>query len=502
MLLGVCDTQGTMKDTKLLLVAVAAFFQPVMTAQQPSSVFAFTHVAVVDVTAGRVVPDMTVVVADGRISGIGKSGSLRVPNGARLSDEKGKFLIPGLWDMHVHWYDVEGVLLHSADYLPLFLTNGVTGVREMAGRPMLHEWRKSINNGTLLAPRMVIASNILEGPSPKNGPESTIVRNESEARAAVRKSKAEGADFIKVYDTLSREAFFAIADESKKQGLPFAGHIAGAITAEEASDAGQKSIEHLIQLVVPYLNADQEFSEELRKAQSTGAPPPWEDPAKAGVMIRLLKGGFDQQRLEALFRTLVHNHTWEVPTLTVNQNTAFLNVASLQSDPRLEYMPDSLKSWWAMSADRSKRRTPEAIEAAKLLYQREAELVGMMSRAGVEILAGTDLGNPYTMPGFSLRDELILLVQAGLTPAQALRAATINPARFLGRDADLGTIDKGKFADLVLLDANPLQDIQNTMRINAVVADGRFLDRATLDEMLAKVASAASEAQKGGQKSN
>ncbi|MGH9913929.1 MAG: amidohydrolase family protein, partial [Pyrinomonadaceae bacterium] len=184
---------------------------------------------------------MTVVITGGRISEIGKTGKVRLPKDAQVVDATGKFLIPGLWDMHAHWSQKE--------YLPLFTANGVTGTRIMWGFPYHHAWRKQIESGTLLGPRMNIASPIIDGPNPIwRG--STAVSNETEGREAVVKSKKDGADFIKVYSLLPRDAYFAIADEAKKQGIPFAGHVPESVSAGETSDAGQKSIEHLTGIIL------------------------------------------------------------------------------------------------------------------------------------------------------------------------------------------------------------------------------------------------------------
>jgi len=206
------------------------------TASTKSTTLAITHVTVIDATGAPAHPDMTVLIKGNRITEVGKSGKIRVPEDAQVVSATGKFLIPGLWDMHVHWYD--------KDYLPLFIANGVTGIRIMWGMPRHHQWRTEIEAGQLLGPHMLIASPIVDGPKPV-WPGSTTVANASEARQAVIQAKRDGADFIKVYSLLPRDAYFAIADESKKQGLPFEGHVPISVSAEEASNAGQKSIEHL-----------------------------------------------------------------------------------------------------------------------------------------------------------------------------------------------------------------------------------------------------------------
>src|SRR5213083_1286151 len=191
-------------------LSLILFCSSLLLAQQRTSssqVLVFTHVTVIDATGAEAKPDMTVVIRDGRIAELGRSGKIRPPKGARVVDASGKFLIPGLWDMHVHWNDLK-------DYLPLFIAKGITGVRLMSGQPFHHQWRKEIENGTLLGPRMIIASTIVDGPKPwwRN---SIAVSNEAEARQAVTKVRQDGADFVKVYWLLPREAYFAIADEAK-----------------------------------------------------------------------------------------------------------------------------------------------------------------------------------------------------------------------------------------------------------------------------------------------
>lgn len=440
----------------------------------------FTHVTVIDATGAPANSDMTVVITGDRITEIGKTQRVGVPKNAQVVDATGKFLIPGLWDMHVHWY--------LKEYLPLFIANGVTGARLMWGMPMHQQWRKETENGTLLGPRLVIASTIVDGPNPV-WPGSVSVKNDAEARQAVTKARQDGADFIKVYSRLTREAFFAIADETKKQGIPFAGHIPQSITVVEASDAGQKSIEHLTGVLTACSSREEELRKETAAAVSRGQSSP--NPANSRQLTRSMLETFNAEKAASLFARFKRNQTWQCPTLTVLRNVAFLDDPNLRDDPRLKYMPPSTRTQWDPTKDfRFKSRTAEDFELARLVFKKQLEVVGPMRRAGVEFLAGTDALNPYCFPGFSLHDELVLLVKAGLTPMEALQAATLNPARFLGKERELGTVEKGKLADLVLLDANPLEDITNTQKINAVVVGGKLLPKSELQRMLAAIESA------------
>jgi hypothetical protein len=468
--------------SQLLFVATTLSLPTAISRQEPATkTFAFTHVAVIDVVNGRATPDMTVIVSDRRITAVGKSGTLRPPTEAEVINANGKFLIPGLWDMHVHLYS------DLKDHLQLFLANGVTGVRQMSGNPIAYEWRAAVQNETLVGPRIVVASRVMDGAKAAS-PTNLVVHDAVEAREAVQGAKHDGADFIKVYNWLPREAFFAIADEARKDGLPFVGHVPISVSTPEASDAGIKSIEHLRGV----LEGSSSREGELRRLMQDLPPGTLRNEAGRRVQ-HFLRDTLNQSTQEALLKRLQQNHTWQTPTTTLLYVDAFPDQAAAQAEPRLKYLPAELKSDWQGYSDWLRQLTiPEGVELAKWRYQRELEVIGRMGRTGVELLAGIDVGNPFLIPGFSLHDELSLLVKAGLSPAEALRSATINPARFLGRDAELGTIATGKLADLVLLDANPLQDIRNTTRINAVVVNGRVFDRTTLDDMLTKVQNAAS----------
>ena len=437
---------------------------------------ALTHVNIIDVsninvTGGELRRDMTVVITGDRISAIGPSDKLSVPAGANVIDATGQFLIPGLWDMHVHWY--------RRDMFTLFTANGVTGVRQMFGNSDLLRWRDQIAKDSLLGPRMVVASPIIDGPEPI-WPNSISVSNEEEGRKAVRRVKQSGADFVKVYSLLPRDAYFGIADEAKQQGISFAGHVPNPVSAGEASDAGQKSIEHLTGIMIQCSSKEKELRDKLVKADSPAS-------GRGRISATALET-YDDKKAADLFGRFARNQTWQCPTLTVLRSNAFFDYEKFWRDGRLRYIPKQMQQRWSLRRD---HRSEDAKAGAKKVLQKEFEIVGAMQKAGVPILAGTDTGNPFCFPGFSLHEELALLVIAGLTPVEALRSATLNPAKFLGLDKTLGTIEEGKIADLVLLGANPLEDIRNTQRIKAVVSNGRLFDRKALDKLLADAEGAA-----------
>ena len=440
---------------------------PAIRGQAGSGTLAISHVTVVDVASGTEIKDQTVVLQGGRIVSVAAATSAPEPEGQRTSqtiDGQGGFLIPGLWDMHVHIQDL-------AD-LPLYIANGVTGVRMMSGEKDTKARRAELARATL-SPEIIVGSAIVDG-DPPVWPGSIVVRKPDDARRTVDSIKTGGADFVKVYGGVPRDAYFALADEAKKQEIPFVGHLPFSITAQEASDAGQRSIEHLDGIAFGCSKREQQLTRDRQEAPHYVARMRVEAEAYNSI---------DSAQCLALFQQFRRNETWQVPTLTLNRAMGRLDDRRFTSDPRLAYMAGHVRDRW-QDDPRFRRWRPEVFELKRSIFLAEEHLVGSMFKSGVPLMAGTDAMNPFCFPGFSLHDELALLVESGLSPLAALQAATLNPATFLGRTADQGTIVAGKRANLVLLDADPLADIHNTTRIRAVWLDGKFFDRAALDQML------------------
>lgn len=472
------------KQLSALMLLLLLFFN-IPAQQLRTDVLAFTHVTVIDMTGAPPKRDMTVVITGNRITTIGRTGKVRVPHGAQIINATGKFLIPGLWDMHAHFTETERSF-------PMFIANGVLGVRNMGGKPEdLFRWRKEVAKGKLLGPRILACGPIVDGsPIVAHGP-AVSVSTSAEGREMVDKLRQQGADFIKVYDRLSRDAYLAIIDQAKKDGLPVVGHVPESITTMEASDAGQKSIEHLGSI----LQGCSTLEDELRRLEAAPMPAAGdfsEIPRRIAARGVRMLDTYDDQKAKQLFAHLTKNQTWQVPTLVTKRALTFIDDFDRNGDQRLKYIPQSEQKWWSPQQNFLLRyRTPEYIVYSKRLFQKELELVGAMHRAGVPLMTGTDLSIPYTFAGYSVHDELALFVQAGLTSMKALQAATRNPAVFLGELSSHGTIELGKTANLVLLDANPLENIRNTQRINAVVLNGKYLPKEALQRMLADAEGAA-----------
>ena len=448
----------------------------------PTSII-ITDVTVIDPGRGTVRPDMTVVIAGDKILMVSQKGNRTdVTSRATVVNGQGKYLIPGLWDMHTHVHDPKREFA-------LFLANGVTGLRNMGGISKdVFKWREEVRSGTTLGPWINASGAILDGPKPATPEFSVPIKTPEEGRMEVGVQKAEGADFLKVYDGLSPESYLAIVEEARKLNLPFAGHVPVRTTIAEASNQGQHSIEHGIELrgtssaedeVIRMTETTDVMAEAMRTKNFALIP---ESLAKRG---NLLLDNYSASRARQLYRTLVKNNTYLAPTLVTERALTFVDDLSQKDDPRDKYIPASDREYWKPEKGMLTRyRTPAYKEFRKREFSKMLEHVATARRANVQFLAGTDTSIPFIYPGFSLHDELALFVEAGFTPMQALQTATCNPARYFGKEKSEGGIEPGMTADLVLLDADPLRDVANTKLIDTVIVHGRVLPRAVLDAML------------------
>ncbi len=467
---------------------------PTVVLAEPPATIVITGVTVIDGTGAAPQPQSTIIITGDRITQIGKTGEVKIPDGARVIAAEGKYIIPGLCDMHTH---VEAEAL-----LPMYVGNGVTGVRHMfTGSPLfppIKRWQKEVEEGTRIGPRIVACLKPIDGligEKPAASGRPIIVTNEKEAREAVRQLREESNDFVKVYSSLKPEAFFAILDEAARgpQPLAVAGHVPHMVSATEASDRGMKSMEHSYGILLCCSKDEEKLRKQLVASMTDDLMGKDTLDATGGwrVQVKALDS-YEERKAADLFRKLVRNKTWVVPTLICRRTWASLNDPTFTSDARKKFLPFHVSTTWTMIVRDGDLRLPlfgaislsaEDIANQKLLYEGHLKLVGAMNKAGVKLLAGTDSPVPFCFPGSGVHDELELLVKAGLTPAEALKTATLNPAEYLGRLKDLGTIEKGKLADLVLLDADPLKDIKNIRTIHAVMLGGRYFPQADVEKL-------------------
>jgi len=445
---------------------------------------ALTPVTVVDVTDGALYSNQTVLVEGDRIAAVGPAADVSVPEGAEVVNAEGGYLIPGLWDMHVHatWPS------RIENFYALFLANGVTGIRDTWGvREAAADAEEAIASREMVGPpRAVVAGNLVDGPG-QIWPGSQVAVTPEDGRRIVDSLHAAGAPFVKVYSTLSRETYHAIAERSRELGLPFAGHVPNTMPATEAAAAGQRSMEHLYTVLEGCSSEEAAILKEYERALRQDSARTWLE--IQGERMRRTLDTQSDSTCRDLAATFVEHETWQVPTLVTNRGYLYMRELAEVGDDRLRYLPPrSYDDWFPEDNRFVSERTDDdwAIGAAR--FARELEVVGFMAGEGVLFLTGSDTTNPWAFPGFGVHDELELFVEAGLTPLQALQTATLNPARFFDRTGELGTVEAGKLADLVLLDANPLDDIAHTQQIRAVVADGRLYRRTDLDRILEEVA--------------
>jgi imidazolonepropionase-like amidohydrolase len=457
---------------KRVLLCVLLSVAACLAQSSTSSTLIIHDVTVIDATGAPAKPHQTVIARGGKIEAIDNSG---MGFGGKLPgthvDGTGKFLIPGLWDMHVHMVFGDWFPRGKEVALPLFIANGITGVRDMGGElEVLQQWRKEITAGTLIGPRIVMSGPMLDGPKPRF-PSSIAIKTPEDGRRAVDDLKRRGADFIKLQSLIPRDAVFAIADEAKKQGISFVGHVPDAVRASEASNVGQRSFEHLIGIF-------------------EGSSPLEDEFIKGTKTEKQFLSTYNAKRAEVLFALLAKNHTWQCPTLVWERGGNLIDQTDFAHDTRAKYVPAYWKdvTWKRFTDEIERDFNTDDLATRKAFVEKELEVVNAMHRAGIPFLAGTDTPpGVYIFPGFSLHEELQRFVAAGFSPMEALQTATLNPAKFLGMEDRLGTIEKGKLADLVLLDANPLEDIRNTQKIEAVILNGRYLSRGELDKMRAGV---------------
>ena len=423
------------------------------------------HANVVDVATGKIQPDKTVVIAGQRITKVSSSARAN-PRVGKVVDATGQYLIPGLWDMHTHVY-FDGTAAAGSDLiLPLLLVNGITGIRDMGSElDSVLQARADIATHRRLGPRLVVSGPMLDGPkSPYKA--SIAIATPEDGRKAVDRLKARGVDFIKVQSLVPREAYFAIAAEAKKVGLALDGHVPDAVRATEALTAGQRSFEHLIGVFEASSTAEDAYVAGQEKSPG-----------------RLL-ATYNAAREAAIIRQLAaHPRVWQCPTLFWERGQWLVDSINWKQDPDLAYAGRTwvAQRWPKAQANITRTMDTEPLAVRARFVTHELNIVRKLHAAHVGFLAGTDTpAGVDLIPGASLHLELQRFVAAGFTPLEALQTATLNPARFFKREADFGSVQAGRLADLVLLSANPLADIANTQRIVGVLADGQYLSQQDL----------------------
>ncbi|MGQ0539002.1 MAG: amidohydrolase family protein [Gemmatimonadaceae bacterium] len=460
------------------------------------SALALTRVTVVDPAWDAPLGDATIVVQGERISAVGPRRAVAIPPRARVIDGSGRFVIPGLWDMHVHMAQPvaagAGLEENAGYFLPLFLAHGVTGVRDMGGDlATLRRWSGEIARGSRVGPRIVFTGEKL-GRVPVVPGAPFPLRRSRDVERSIQLLADSGAAFVKLHD-IRPEWFGLLTREAWQRNLRVVGHVETAHSLRALARQGMRSIEHLDGLLLGTNRSEDSLRKVLLQQERASL---WHRLlVRLGIRRRILypeaamASGYSPPRADSLYALFRSTGTWHCPTLRL------LGALYRRSEPWLRVAPESLLLRPAPPLHNGLPSDPAPFEATHPLaavYPQLARIVREMDARAVGLLAGTDTPGLFAVPGRSLHEELGLLVAAGLTPRAALRAATTGPADFLEARDSLGTIRPGAFADLVLLDSDPLSDIANTQAVRAVVARGRFFDRAALDVLIGQGARAAS----------
>ena len=402
-----------------------------------------TDISVLPMDANRVLAHQTIVVVDGRIVALGRTGTVRVPRTAQRIDGRGKFIIPGLSDMHVH--------LSTTEEFPLFVGSGVLTVRDLNGSPEKLRWRDSINARQMAGPTLFVSGPMIAGASiPWSN--KAVPTSAREADSIVTAQARAGYDQIKIYDALSREVFDAAIAAAKRTGLRSSGHIPDSVGFDLVLASGMNGLEHL----------DKTIAAAMGRNIDTLAIP--------SIVDRIRRSG-----------------TWVTPTLESMAQMSLVFTGgydSLMNRPEALRAPAPLRDFWTSVTSRLKRsRARDTVYRYGAYAEIQMRLAGALARAGVPMMSGTDLPNLVLVPGVSLHRELVVMGEAGMTPYQVLESSTSAPARFFGQSKQWGTVAVGRRANLVIVDANPLEHLETLRTPYAVLLHGRTYDAAELAGM-------------------
>ncbi|MGY2131907.1 amidohydrolase family protein [Hymenobacter sp. HD11105] len=443
-----------------------------------------THVNVIDVVAGTVQTDQDVVISNGLIQRIERTKNAP-QNATTRIDGKGKYLLPGLWDMHVHFRGGDTLTEENKNLLPLFLAHGITTVRDAGGdlTPAVYTWREQINSGQLAGPRIFTSGPKIDGPK-GTWPGSLPVETPAQVSAALDSLQKLRVDYVKIYEsTISGDAFLNTISEAEKRGLKTTGHMPYSVTLREASERGLDATEHLYYVFKACSSREDSITTAVRNSLLTNKP------LGLFAVLPRVYNTYDPAAAAAIFKTMATRKTAVVPTLFIQKTLAEITENDHARDSMLAYISPKIQATYMRRYNSAKQQSKSGVEFGKKLSAKFMTMMPQMQAAGVTILAGSDSGpfNSFVYPGSSLQGELALLVKAGLTPAQALRTATINGATFMGVADQSGSIATGKHADLVLLTQNPLADISNIKKIDAVITRGKVHSAQELAQMLQKI---------------
>lgn len=464
---------------RIIFLSLGLFFIQVSFAQKKAADLLIKSATIIDVHTGKIIPKQMIAIKNGLIIAVLPESQLAKYTAIKTLDAKGKYVMPGLWDMHMHFGGGTEIIEENKNLLPLYLAYGITTIRDAAADiiPSVLQWRAEIAAGKLQGPTIFTSGPKLEGyKSVWKG--DIEVGNTQEIKAALDSLQKMKVDFVKITDnTLSPELFLESIRMARQRGYPVSAHIPNALTMEQIAAAGLSSVEHLGYA----LKAGSKIEKEISAEVAAGT-------LKGKAFNQKVMDTFDETAALATYRNMARHGMYVTPTLSLNYILTYFEKDNHKHDTYLQYIGKGLQKTYEGRVKRVEQDDAGAIEFRHQLFEKTVKTLPLLQKAGVKIMAGTDAGylNSYAYPGIGLHKELELLVKYGLTPLQALQASVVNSPAFLNKKA-YGSLSAGKRADLLLLNENPLKNISATQKIHAVIAKGELLDRHTLDQMLEDV---------------
>jgi imidazolonepropionase-like amidohydrolase len=470
---------------KFCILSLLFLCSSVVSNSQAKIDLVISNATIIHIVDGRLQNNKDVLVKGGRIEAIVPHKNA-YPRNVQIIDAKGKFLMPGLWDMHMHFGGGDSLVEENKNLLPLFVAHGITAVRDAAADISLDvlKWRNEIAAGQLLGPTIFTSGPKLEGLN-SIWVGDLEIGDSNQLLAALDSLKKLRVDFIKITDNTIKPALYLEGlQEARKRNWPVSGHIPYALTMDQVVDAGLSSVEHMAYVLKAGAKGEGAIAKGIQEGKLISRD-----------VMPLVLQQFDKKYAMQVYRRMAAKGTAVVPTLSISRVTAYMDQENHWNDAYLKYLGQGLKNTYYWRIKRAAGDSKEAIALRHQVFEKAASLLPLLQKAGVTIIAGTDAGylNSFDYPGIGLHNELGLLVKYGLSPLQALQASIINGPKYFNKSNEYGRIKPGFFADLLLLEANPLLDISNTQKIDAVMVKGKFISRKELDALLVSIADKASK---------